>query len=189
MGHAIQFEDYPASMTVEEIYTEASYGKYDPHEASGYHGNLKFHKNIICESRDEAEEKIRSLDNGWYDDHAVMYKNYEPKPETKAMKDLQKRIHDTKIAKIEYIASKSVKNYKAEYIGCSCCGSRLNKKLLSIEWCPVCGELFYSEKTKEKIRWYKNKIEELEAKYKDMQAKNVSTKYELWWLVKTEYHC
>ena len=47
---------------------------YDPMESSGYHGNMTIHKNIICEDRDEAEQKIKTLDNGWYSDHAVRYK-------------------------------------------------------------------------------------------------------------------
>lgn len=40
-----------------------------------YHYNLKFHKDIVCKNREEAKKKIEHLDNGWYDDHAVFYKD------------------------------------------------------------------------------------------------------------------
>lgn len=48
---------------------------YDPQESSGYHGNMTVHRDIICKSEEEAEERIRQLDRGWYDDHAVRYKD------------------------------------------------------------------------------------------------------------------
>lgn len=48
---------------------------YDPMESCSYHGNMTIHKDIICKSREEAEETIKKLDNGWYDDHAVRYKD------------------------------------------------------------------------------------------------------------------
>ena len=48
---------------------------YDPEESSGYHGNMHIHKDIICKNRDEAKQMIQRLDRGWYDDHAVRYKD------------------------------------------------------------------------------------------------------------------
>lgn len=47
---------------------------FDPRESSGYHGNLKFHESPVYSNREEAEKAIERLDRGWYDDHAVLYK-------------------------------------------------------------------------------------------------------------------
>ena len=48
---------------------------YDPKESSGYHGNMHIHKDIICKDEAEAFKKISELDRGWYDDHAVRFKD------------------------------------------------------------------------------------------------------------------
>ena len=74
MGHAIGYRSYHCSISEKQILKDLNNFAYDPEETSGYHGNLKFHKDIVCKNREEAEEKLRSLDKGWYDDHAVFYK-------------------------------------------------------------------------------------------------------------------
>lgn len=74
MSHAIGYNDYHCSTTEKQILKDLNSFAYDPQETSGYHGNLKFHRDIVCKNRDEAMEKIEKLDKGWYDDHAVFYK-------------------------------------------------------------------------------------------------------------------
>ena len=75
MSHAIRYLDYHCSTSERQILKDINSFAYDPQETSRYHGNLKFHKDIICQNRAEAEQKIAELDKGWYDDHAVMYKD------------------------------------------------------------------------------------------------------------------
>jgi hypothetical protein len=48
---------------------------FDPEETSGYHGDLKFHEEPVYKNRDEAKKAIEQLDKGWYDDHAVRYRD------------------------------------------------------------------------------------------------------------------
>ena len=48
---------------------------FDPLETSCYHGNMTVHDKIICKNYEEAEEKIRQWDKGWYSDHAVRFKD------------------------------------------------------------------------------------------------------------------
>lgn len=74
MSHAIRHLDYHCSVNKRQILKDINSFAYDPQESSGYHGNLKFHDDIICKNRDEAVEKINQLDKGWYDDHAIYYK-------------------------------------------------------------------------------------------------------------------
>lgn len=75
MSHAIKHLVYHCSVSEAQILKDVNEFAYDPQETHGYHGNLKFHRDIVCKSEEEAIEKIRELDNGWYDDHAVFFKD------------------------------------------------------------------------------------------------------------------
>lgn len=75
MSHCIGYLTYHCSTSEAHILKELNKFAYDPQESSGYHGNLKFHKDIICANIEEAKEKISQLDKGWYDDHAVFFKD------------------------------------------------------------------------------------------------------------------
>jgi hypothetical protein len=75
MSHQIRHLVYHCSTSEKHILKDINKFAYDPQESSGYHGNLKFHKDIVCKNEEEAYEKIKELDKGWYDDHAVMFKD------------------------------------------------------------------------------------------------------------------
>lgn len=73
MSHCIKFIDYHCSKTENQILRDLNSFAFDRQETSSYHGNMTFHRNIVCKNRDEAENKINELDKGFYDDHAVFY--------------------------------------------------------------------------------------------------------------------
>lgn len=75
MSHAIRYLTYHCSTSEAAILKDINRFAYDPEETSGYHGNLHFHRDIICANEEEAMEKIKTLDKGWYDDHAVFFKD------------------------------------------------------------------------------------------------------------------
>lgn len=75
MSHCSGFLSFHCSTSEKQILKELNSFAYDPQESSGYHGNMKFHRDIICKNREEAEDKLRALDKGWYDDHAIFYKD------------------------------------------------------------------------------------------------------------------
>lgn len=75
MSHCVGYRDYHCSTTEKQILRDLNSFAYDPQERHGYHGDLTFHRDIICKNRSEAEEQIKKLDKGWYDDHAVFYKD------------------------------------------------------------------------------------------------------------------
>ena len=75
MGHQIQYLDYHCSTTENQILKDLNRFAYDPQESSGYHGNLTFHRQIISANRAYAMKTLTELDKGWYDDHAVFYKD------------------------------------------------------------------------------------------------------------------
>ena len=75
MSHQIGYRTYHCSTPENKILKDLNSFAYDPQESSSYHGNLKFHRDIICKTAEEAKEKIKQLDKGWYDDHAVFFKD------------------------------------------------------------------------------------------------------------------
>ena len=75
MSHAINYVDYHCSVSERQILSDLNRFAYDPEETSGYHGNLKFHRDPVYKNREEAVKAIEKLDRGWYDDHAVRYRN------------------------------------------------------------------------------------------------------------------
>ena len=79
MSHAIRYLTYHCSTSEATILKDIKRFAYDPEESSGYHGNMTFHRDIICKNYDEAVKKIESLDRGWYDDHAIFYKDSRKK--------------------------------------------------------------------------------------------------------------
>ena len=73
--HEIRHLDYYCSTSEKAILKDIGRFAYDPQETSGYHGDMKFHREPVYRNRDEAVAAIEKLDRGWYDDHAVMYKD------------------------------------------------------------------------------------------------------------------
>ena len=75
MSHQIQYIDYPCRTSEHVIQKDLNRFAYDPQETSGYHGDLTFHKEPVYKNREEAMAAIEKLDKGWYDDHAVRYRD------------------------------------------------------------------------------------------------------------------
>lgn len=71
--HCIRHLDYHCSDSEKKIMKDIT-SIVDRDGDAPYHGNLSFHRNIVCKDRAEAEKKIDQLDKGWYSDHAVFYK-------------------------------------------------------------------------------------------------------------------
>jgi hypothetical protein len=74
MSHAVKHLVYHCSVSEKRILKDINEFAYDPQESSGYHGDLTFHRDIVCKSEEEAYNKIQELDKGWYNDHAIFFK-------------------------------------------------------------------------------------------------------------------
>lgn len=75
MSHQIQYIDYPCRTSEHAIQKDLNRFAYNSQESSGYHGNLTFHKEPVYKNRAEALAAIENMDRGWYDDHAVRYRD------------------------------------------------------------------------------------------------------------------
>lgn len=74
MSHAIRFLDYHCSTSKKSILKDLNRFAYDSEGCGEYHGNITFHDTPVYKNREEAEEAIKKIDNGWYDDHVVRYR-------------------------------------------------------------------------------------------------------------------
>ena len=79
MSHAIRHLEYHCSTSEKAILKDLNTFAYDPQETCGYHGNMTFHREPVYKNREEAAAAIEKLDRGWYDDHAVMFRDRRKK--------------------------------------------------------------------------------------------------------------
>lgn len=73
--HNINYTVYHCSKTEKQILKDLDTWAYCPEESSGYHGNIRFHKIPVYKNEEEARKAIEEMDKGWYDDHAVMFRD------------------------------------------------------------------------------------------------------------------
>ena len=154
----------------------------------GYSSRVKWHDEIPpLETREEAYKRIRQLDNGWYDDHAVRYKRYASAKKTKKIEEYERKVAELEEGKRKYERDHSVKTLQATHIGCNFCGSKLYRQLLRSETCPLCGKDLRSKTTLDKLQWFDDKRAYYENRIAEEEKKQ-KRGYEIYWLVKYEYH-
>lgn len=191
MGHAIDYITVESRKDIISTAEEYAYYNVDPYEntSRSYHGNMHIHDNIICESYEDAKEKIDALDKGWYDDHAVMYKDKSSLTPTKAMIDIENRMQKNREDKKAYAVAHSIQTRKSAYAGCQGCGSKISiKHLRSQQRCPVCGKDLRADYIIERLKKYDSDYSTLVSKYKEIE-RNRKEKCKVLWLVKVEVHC
>lgn len=197
MGHCIEYFDFDIKVDKETIEREMN---QRAREDGDYHNGLNAPIRWltgICEDREQAYERIQSNDKGWYDQLAVQYKAYPPAKlgESKAIANLRERIAKEKAKYADYEKAHSIKTFKAEFVGCPHCGSKLKKELMRSEMCPLCRTDLRSKTTLDTLARYMNNIKELEKtlqkaiteETRKLNAKNEKVA-KVKWLVKIEYH-
>ena len=188
MGHAINYITEPENVDKKAVM--ASIQEVAARDGDGYPGRVKWHSELpVYESYEEAEKMIQRLDNGWYDDHAVRFYDYRNATRTKKIDELYQRIKETRDKRVAYANEHSVKNLKAEYVGCPKCGSKISRKHIGDRnRCPVCGQDLRSKTTLEKLQSYDDKIKALNEMI-DVEKKKQTSARRVMWLIKYEYHC
>lgn len=149
--------------------------------------SVKFIDHTIFEDEEKAREYINTLSNGWYEGYAVKFYDYSKCKSTKKVDELKAKFNEIADKRREYITTHHVKDFKASYIGCSKCGSKISREYLRSDKCPVCGHDLRAESTLLRIASFDNRIHEYEARIKEETHKQ-KAKAEIKWLVKFEYH-
>ena len=151
----------------------------------GYPGGVKWHDAVSpLKDRESAKRWIDEHDNGWYDDHAVRYYDCSAN-KSKKTEEIEANIKKMWDKICAYEKAHAVQTFKAEYISCPKCGSKLKRELLRTQRCPVCGSDLRSKTTIDTLAGYRAKHEDLQKKLADEKAKQ---KGPVMWLVKYEYH-
>ena len=189
MGHTIQYYDYPENTDKKKVEQElANYVAKRCFQEGGHLSKIRWIDSEPCANDDEAHEKIERLDKGWYDCIAVKYYDAYNVPETEKMKALRAANTQAYCKYKELASAFHFANAKAEYIGCKNCGSKIARKYLRRNFCPVCNADLRPETTLNRIAALKEKADKssdtlkAELTKQAMKAKNVR------WKIKIEFH-
>lgn len=183
--HNIHYWVYDENVSKAHVMADLQYQANQ--DGDGYSSRFTWHDNTKpFESYDEAMAFIKSVDKGWYDDHAVRFKDYSGVTSPK-IAEYEKKIAELEESRKAYILEHSVHNLSAKHIGCPKCGSKLNKEFLVGEICPLCKTDLRSKTTLDKLRWYADKANDYNKRIAEEQRKQ-SKKAKIKWLVKFEYH-
>lgn len=193
MGHEIQYRTYAENVDKRSV---QAWGNEHAHHGGWQEGASGLLHDIrwidhVCENREAAEEYIAAHDKGWYDQLAVKYREYPKIEPSKTLLSLQSRRTAEAEKYSAYAKAHSVSTFKAEYIGCPVCGSKLKRDLLRSESCPLCRAELRSKTTIEILDRYSHNItaldKQINAEYRKLEERAVK-KSTIKWLVKIEFH-
>lgn len=193
MSHTIYYRSYPANCNKAEV--EESWDRIVQHEdyqegASGLPNSIRWIDKTL-NSYDEAKNYIDTHDKGWYDCLAVKYLDFSNIKPSKKIGELETRLNSCHEAYWFKNNAFHFENAKAEFIGCKNCGSKIARKHLNGNSCPVCRGDLRPESTLKAIQAAKTAVDKaraaLDAERKKYNAK-CHSKAKIRWLVKVEYH-
>ena len=184
--HNIMYWEYPEKTNENAIRREVV-DYVNSHGDKYGTDNVQFLSCKVYNNRAAAEEFISSVDKGWYGGYAVKFFDYSKVADSKKIIELRKKIEETALKKNEYETAHSVKQQKAAYVGCPCCGSKLNRERIKSEKCPLCHTDLRSATTLERLTSFDARIKEYRKKMDEEKFKE-KKKAEIKWLVKFEYH-
>ena len=189
MGHEINMDTFPAKMTIEEIEARVKQmvAQCGNRHHTGY-GTTKV-KELTgeYESYEDAAAALEKATEGeFYGGAAVRYHALprDAKPSAARVK-LMEQYKAAQAARAEFTKKKSVLNYTADFIGCKNCGSKVARKFLHSDFCPVCHSDLRTQSTRDAIEAKIKKEQDIEAKVQE-QIRKESKKAPLMWLVRWE---
>lgn len=114
---------------------------------------------------------------------AVQYYDTVEGKITKKMEDLERRIKETEDKTVKYASEHAVSKFKADFIGCPECKSKIAKRFISSsDRCPLCHADLRSETTIKTMNGYYTKIKQLQKQLAE-EKKKTEKKGTICWLV------
>ena len=194
MGHQIYKESFPLNCDKKKVqeYFDSIARHEDYFEgASGLPASIRWLNDVVLENKESAEKWIEDNENPWYDQLAVKYHEYPELKLSAKYKTLQDRLSSLQKSYKELSSKFHFSNAKSEFIGCKSCGSRIRRKHLKGNYCPVCGKDLRPISILERIKKAKEKYERLQAALEEekrqMEKKQIKNS-KLMYLVKVEFH-
>lgn len=133
----------------------------------------------ILEDINAAREYIESRGSKYWRRANIGVRFFKVTP-SKKMLDIERRIKETENKLKKYSEEHSTKNFKAEFVGCPECKSKIRKVYLNKDKCPVCSADLRSATTIKTLEGYRKKIQELQ---KQLRVGSKACKKEVLWLV------
>ena len=184
--HNICYRSFPASTSRNEIISTVQHIVSTSGDGYGTE-HVIFHPMLTCDDYEAAKEFLHQHGDGFYPGVAVKYYDLASMAASKQVEALHAKISETRKARQEYMAEHTVKKFKADFVGCQKCGSKLSRVLLPSDYCPLCRNDLRSATTLDRIARYDAKIKELEQKVRQERIKS-KDKAKVCWLVMFEYH-
>ena len=188
MSHNIRYASY--AETVNKNAVQSEWDEYVRMEdwqegATGLVHPIRWLESKIYPTRDEAEEAIKRLDNGWYDQLAVRY--YCPvEVKSEKLDELTKACIETRSEYDKRDRALYAERVTSAYIGCRNCGSRLSRQHIRSNSCPVCRNELRPDHM---LKWVDVARRKWEKACQTKEAwVNKHSKKIIRWLVKIEYH-
>ena len=174
--------------------SELSYAKSELKRNIRRYGNIEEYPDLgndilpiisietVCKSFEEAEELADSLDWKGKNSLLIPYKDVGDRDIwTIKVNTIYLNIYHEENNLEKYIKrSRGCRNHKSKFVGCPRCGSRLNRKSISNDKCPLCGQDISSSTVKKTIKRYKNNIKEMKKELREEKEKlayKAKTKY------------
>ena len=200
MSHNPTYRSYPYTENTAKIENEiAEYVHHACWQEGGSLTPIRWMNSMVFNSLEEARQWLEDTDNGWYDNRAVVYKDYQnvktPK-RTKKYEDLMRRLKENQEKLRKATTEGHYDNVKSALISCRNCGSKIAKAYLKGKnFCPVCRESMLPPTKVNQIKRYEEIIEDIKkqiteeniAYNKKLENVKVSKK-DLKWLVYYDYH-
>lgn len=193
MSHNIEYYSYPITKKPSAIEAELqAYAKRKTYEEGGG-GLCRSIRWIdrVCEDYDSAQAFLESNDRGWYDQLAVKFKHFDKPLSSTKLSDLKTKASETRQKLRELESKVAFTDFKAQYVSCKNCGSKLNKDYIKRNFCALCGHDMRSDTTKNAIVKLTEKVKSLEQAIREEEKKLAIKKAKEakeYWLVKIEYH-
>lgn len=147
-------------------------------------------KDRLFDRYEDAREYIENNYVGHYEQVAVKYLEY-PKDKNKKLEELMQKLQEEVENHNLRERQSYISNFKSAFIGCSECGSRINKNFIKTYKCPVCNSDMRSKSTLDALKRSKDKINSIQGQI-SMEKKKIDEKNKKRatenWLIKYEYH-
>lgn len=157
--------------------------------ASECFDGVRWEENRVFDTQEEAEKYLDNL-NGWYVQRAVKFKRGE---RSKATQNIQNKLSEAYKALNDARQKINVFDIKSEFLGCKKCGSKISTVVMKGKHhhnneCPICGNDLRSATILNSLARKQEKVDALEIKFNESKKKD-DAKGNLYWVIKTEYHC
>ncbi len=191
MSHEIMHWTYPYNCDKRKVSAEIDeYVRKKCWEegSSGLYGCIRWIDSTTYNSYNAAVEAINSIDRNNYDQLAVPFLELPHGVTSKKIESLKIKIKETYKQYNALNGEVAIKSFKAQYVACKGCGSKLNKDRLNSNFCPLCRTDMRSETTQNKIKALYQKWQDLQVELRKEEETLATKKGVKKWVVKFEYH-